>query len=231
MTARYADEWAADYDLSRAALWGATYRRVIRSAPGRHMLRGLRNALYALPERRLITSAVCTVGGAGIRAPLMTDAEAANAAEYASPEAFDARWWATLGAPQRAAEHAWLASLIADCGEGVCAVGAYAWHQLVRAGNDPDTAFLMLPTFGASPAAGEEWDDDDEGMARTAAFGELHGLGWTLGWEITYRNDVTYSELDPRQRWVAFAEWINVVLGDHPYPELLGTEVPRDPQS
>lgn len=212
-------------DPSAAALWEANYRRALLSPRGQQVLRTMRDALYALPERRLIISAVCTVGGADIRTPLMTDAEAVEAAESAAPEAFNAAWWATLSPLQRATEHAYIEALVEDCGEGVCAVGAYAWHQLVLDGNDPDIAFLMLPTFGVDCATGKAWNADTEGLFRTAALGKQHGIVATLGWELAYRNDMTYQHLNSRERWVAFVEWINTTTGDHPYPELLGTEV------
>lgn len=208
-----------DFDPLAYGRWLVNARRVLQSRRGRQALRDLRDALYALPERRLIASAMCTVGGADARAPVMTDAQAAehaaaNVSLYGdTPGGRYAEW------EQRESQrgHDRLAAQITEDGEGVGGVGAYAWYQLTRKGYDPDVAFAMLPTLSTEVA-----DDDGPGdIDATAKVGEDAGLARTLAYELAYRNDETYARLTSRQRWAAFTEWINVILGDHPYPDLL----------
>lgn len=65
--------------------WQRNARAVLRSKRGRKALTELREALMALPEHRLIESALCTVGGVDKRLPSMTDEQvAAKAAEFAA---------------------------------------------------------------------------------------------------------------------------------------------------
>lgn len=214
-----------DFDPLAYGRWQVNARRVLHSKRGQQALRDLRAALYALPERRLITSAMCTVGGADARAPVMTDAQAAaqaaaNAGVYGEAQAARYAEW-----EQRESQrgHDRLAAQITEDGEGVCAVGAYAWYQLTsKKGHDPDVAFAMLPTL--SPDAPDDGHGSCE-ISETAMVGEDAGLARTLAWELAYRNDETFARLTPGQRWAAFVEWINVILGDHPYPGLAWPQV------
>jgi hypothetical protein len=109
-----------DYDEdfpNQAALWRANADRALKGKRGRRALTDLRDALLALPQKRLIEGALCTVD------------------HVTRGEDMDDRW----GRPDF--DHA-----VARQGEGVCAVGAYIWWQKVKAGTDPATAFAELPT-------------------------------------------------------------------------------------
>jgi hypothetical protein len=208
-----------DFDPLAYGRWQVNARRVLQSKRGRKALRDLRGALYALPERRLIASAMCTVGGADARAPVMTAGQAAAEAA-ATADAYgeeDAARYAEWSRRESQQGHDRLAGHIAEDGEGVCAVGAYAWWQLILKGYDPDVAFAMLPTLSLDIPR----EDGGGDLSDTAKAGEAHGLVYTLAAELAYRNDETYARLTSRQRWAAFTEWINVALGDHPYPDLL----------
>ena len=80
----------------------------------------MREALLALPEKRLIAGALCTVGGVERRA---------------RPN--DLHGWYRQD----------LAAKVESEGEGVCAIGAYLWFKKVKAGADPRAAFDGLPTL------------------------------------------------------------------------------------
>lgn len=99
------------------ALWEARVRRVMTGRPGQRALRELREALLALPEKRLIAGAFSTAG---------KTVEGEDEAER--------RWFAQ----ERA-------HLLEREGEGVCAVGAFVWYQRVKQGEDPIEAMKALP--------------------------------------------------------------------------------------
>jgi hypothetical protein len=111
-----------DYDYEEqfpnaGELWAANARRALQGKRGKKALAELREALLALPERRLIAGALCTVGGAG-RDDRTTQ-------------------WARDD----------MADKVGSQGEGVCAIGAYVWYRKVKAGMDPQVAFAELPTL------------------------------------------------------------------------------------
>lgn len=58
---RFGDDADYDYDPVRQRLWDANYERALKGKRGRKALTDLRAALLALPERKLIDGALCTV--------------------------------------------------------------------------------------------------------------------------------------------------------------------------
>lgn len=111
-----------DYEESfpgESALWLANAERALKGKRGRQALRDLREALLALPEKKLIEGALCTV----------------------NPEK------RLQGIPEDSWHHRELAEAFEDKGEGVCAIGALLWHRKVKAGADPAEAFDSLPTL------------------------------------------------------------------------------------
>jgi hypothetical protein len=130
-----------DYDdnfPNEWAFWERRTRQVLNGRPGRKALAELREALLALPEKRLIANALSTAGKV----------------DTLPPE--QARWYAQ--------DH----KEVLDQGEGVCAVGAFVWYQRVKAGADPEQAMRELPlnpdydgspevTVEAGKAAGLSW--------------------------------------------------------------------------
>jgi|SRR5581483_10401097 len=102
------------------ALWQANVRRALKGKRGRKALTELREALLALPEKRLISGALCTVGGLEAR----------------TPERDTYGWYKDE-----------LETKIEEEGTGVCAIGAFLWHKKVKAGTDPQVAFEELPTL------------------------------------------------------------------------------------
>lgn len=165
------------------ALWENRAHLALRGRRGKKALAELREALEALPEKRLISGALCTIG-IGSRLEAM-------------PAEDRGRW-----------ELEEKVVLIEQSGEpeGVCAMGAMAWHRKVKAGMDPDEAFASLPVI----------PDTNYGSASaTARLGrdEL-GLAYSLAWTIAEQNDSEYGfgELTPEQRFVAFIGWIDKEL-------------------
>lgn len=172
-----------DYDCDSnlpAALWEANVRRSLKGRRGRRALAELREALMALPEHRLIEGALCTVG-ATQRIPEMPD----------SP-------WGTNWARVELAYH------VSRQGEGVCANGAYAWYQKVKAGMDPAEAFASLPVLLES----------DSDPVDTALLGKRAGLTFTFAWELAIRNDETFEDMTPEERHAAFIAWIDRELAE-----------------
>jgi hypothetical protein len=192
--------------------WANNARRSLKSPRGRKALAEIREALLALPEKRLIEGALCTVGGPE-RVPDVTDAEidaefahlketgAQQAGGYARDEL--AAWMRG----DRDAERRPIAENIERQGCGVCVNGALLWHRLVKQGKSADEAFAALPTVTT-------WDDGDP-LSQTARLAEKDaGIAYTLAWELAYRNDETYSRMTPEDRYTAFLGWINTELGD-----------------
>lgn len=201
-----------NYDDERAVLdqgrWECNARAALKGKRGRKALAELREALMALPEHRLIDSAVCTVGGVDKRLPEMTDAEVDRIrAEYLSNSLGDGGYadqWAEGRRQERVEEREALAETIAKQGAGVCAMGAYLWYRRVKEGADPAEAFDAVPTVFDS--------DDGDPLEETAHLGEAAGLTFTLAWELAYKNDETYGGLTPERRWEAFVAWIDAEL-------------------
>lgn len=122
------NDYDYDYDEqypNQSALWWANAQRALAGKKGRQALTELREALLALPEQRLISGALCTVGGLDRVGHLSK--------------------WA----------HEDMAEKLASEGEGVCAIGAYLWFKEVKAGADPQAAFEKLPTLLDSDGDGD----------------------------------------------------------------------------
>lgn len=163
------DEWFPN----QAALWQANARRALKGKKGRKALAELREALLALPEKRLIEGALCTVGSQARQTTL----------KYSAGD---------------------LREKVKRDGEGVCAVGAYVWFKKVKSGMDPEEAFDSLPTL----------IDVDAGDWETAQAGHDAGLTYALAQELAYRNDASYEEMTPEQRYEAFMVWIDTELSE-----------------
>lgn len=176
-------EW--DYEEpfpNAAALWQANVSRALKGRRGRKALAELREALRALPEKKLIEGALCTVGSEKRAARL----------NYSGDE---------------------LREKVERDGEGVCAVGAYVWFKRVKAGADPQEAFDSLPTL--LDVDGGEWE--------TAEAGKQAGLTYTLATTLAYRNDASYEDMTPEERYEKFMAWLDEQLTGASSP------VPGDP--
>jgi hypothetical protein len=186
--------------------WRHNARAALKGKRGRKALAELREALMALPEHRLIDSAVCTVGGVDGRLPELTDADVARyRAEYAGRGAGEyAGRWAEGRRQDRAEERERLTETIRKQGEGVCAVGAYLWYRKVKAGADPAEAFGTVPTVFEP--------DGHDALEETADLGRDAGLTFTLAWELAYKNDETFGRMTPEERHAAFVAWIDAEL-------------------
>jgi hypothetical protein len=196
--------------------WQHNYRQALKGKRGRQALRDLREALLALPEKRLIEGAVCTVGGLDGRAPAMADEEFARrlaeheaawtaSGRYLSPDY--PRKAAEIDREEREEDREKLAGVIERQGEGVCLIGAYLWHKNVKAGMDPGEAFAAVPAV-----FGETGDGDP--LWETAGLAAKAGLARTLAWELAYKNDETFGNMTPEQRYTASLAWIDAELGE-----------------
>lgn len=170
-----------DYDGEESfnnewAFWQRRIQMVLTGKRGRKLLGELREALEALPEKRLIANALRTVG------------ENPDAEEH-QYDREDCR------------------DLLERQGEGVCAVGAFAWYQRVKAGMDPDEAFRSLP-----------YSPDYDGDYETITVGEKAGLGQTLAWVLMDLNDGRYEALTPEARYEAVMQWIDEKLSASAQP-------------
>jgi len=191
--------------------WERNARAALKGRRGRKALAEIREALLALPEKRLIEGALCTVGGPE-RVAQVTDDEAD--AEFArlktagvwQPGYYErddvARWMREEREDARKA----IAENVAGQGCGVCVNGALLWHRLVKQGLSPDEAFAALPVI-----AGEGSSDPLSDTAKAAE--KEAGIAYTLAWELAYRNDETYGRMTPGERYTAFLAWIDAELG------------------
>jgi hypothetical protein len=193
-------------------LWTKRAQLALEGKRGRKALAELRDALMALPEKRLIARALCTVGGAERIRP---EVEAGRPIDkWMEPTHFDGSpkdepLEERLARRQKAidADVEDFAEVVEEQGEGVCAIGAYVWWQKVKAGMDPAAAFAALPTIA---------DVEGGGDFETANIGKEHGLTYTLAWELASQNDDTWGSLTPERRYVSFLRWIDQQLAKPP---------------
>lgn len=80
--------------------------------------------------------------------------------------------------------------------EGVCAVGAYALYK----GQTPEQLRGWNRYYSGGDDEGDCWSTSEAGKAA--------GLTYTLAWELSQRNDETYSDLTPSARWWAMYGWV-----------------------
>lgn len=202
---RFGDYDGDDY-ANGGDLWTHRAHLALSGKRGRKALGDLRDALLALPDKRLIEGALCTVG--------LEDRLAAIA-----PTIVVAGQWRWLGPGEPTATEVFEGPFIvenpeifdikdaisqydASQGEGVCAIGAYVWWQKVKSGMDPAEAFASVSVGGS------EYDTTDAGKAA--------GLTFTLAWELANRNDELWGSLSPEQRYVAFLKFIDTELARPP---------------
>ncbi len=175
---RFSDDDGPEYN-NAYELWQWNLIRALGSRRGQQALRDMREALLALPEKRLIARALCTVGDGRRPEPrTLTDG---RILDYAGRD-FD--------------------EIIEEQGRGVCAVGAFAWYAKVKSGVDPAQAFAELPTL----------EDTNYGAWETAAVGAKAGLARTLAAHLAYKNDETWRDLDPEERWQKCMDWVDAQL-------------------
>lgn len=115
---RFGDYDGEEYFPNQAFLWHANVKRALAGKRGKKALAELRDALLALPEKRLISGALCTVN------------PDKRLEDTTSP------WYRED-----------LGDKLESEGQGVCAVGAFLWYKRVKAGDDPQEAFDSLPTL------------------------------------------------------------------------------------
>ncbi len=214
---RFNDDDDDDYTPEAILAQGRWYnnaRRALKGKRGRKALAEMREALLALPEPRLIGGALCTVGGAA-RVSDVTPEEVAErvargramyaeaGAEAGDDYAYNCGTWLRQ---DREYERDAIADLVEADGEGVCAIGAFIWHQKVKDGMDPAEAFASLPTVAG--------DTEDDPADETAVLGQQAGLTYTLAWVIASKNDRTWESKTPEERYTAFLAWIDRELAE-----------------
>lgn len=175
----YEPEFPNQYDL-----WSANVKRALSGKRGQKALKELRAALLALPEKRLISGALCTVGGT----------ERPDVRKVLEKPVGDP--WGYVRADMEAK--------VKSEGEGVCAIGAFLWFKKVQDGATEQEAFDALPTL---------LDTDHDGM-ETAWAGKAAGLTLTLAWDLAYRNDEEFHAMTPEERYVAFMKWLDEQIAE-----------------
>lgn len=205
-----------DYELIQLdqGRWRHNARAALKGKRGRKALAEIREALLALPEKRLIEGALCTVGGVD-RAPEVTDEEIdAHIGRLKEDglwadrdEAVAREHTARFMRAEREQEREEIAADVNRQGCGVCVNGALLWYRKVKGGMDPAEAFASLPTVISA--------DDGDPLSETAHIATQDaGMAFTLAWELAYRNDETYRDKTPEERYTAFLAWIEAELGE-----------------
>jgi hypothetical protein len=210
------DDWREPEAILAQGRWEHNARQVLKSKRGRKALAEIRAALMALPERRLVSGAMCTAGTVDERLPEFSAEDAAMArAESAALTEWcgyppNPQWEQSavdMARDDRDEDRRKLAEKQDEQGCGVCVNGALLWHRKVLAGMEPDEAFLSLPlVIGLS-------DEEGDPLAETADITAAEaGIARTLAWELAYRNDETYGSKTPEERYTAFLEWVDAEL-------------------
>lgn len=81
----------------------------------------------------------------------------------------------------------------------VCAIGAFALHKMLQAGEDRDDALHWLC------AVEDPWE--------TASTGKRHGMTYTLAWHIAQMNDENFANLPDDIRYTRMLAWVRRQLG------------------
>lgn len=85
-----------------------------------------------------------------------------------------------------------------------CAVGAWAFHKRVAAGESPEEALEALANAGELD--GEPYD--------TCAEGQRQGVAWSMAWELASHND--YARLTPEERYTEYLAWVESQIVGQP---------------
>jgi len=181
-------------------LWTHRAHLALSGKRGRAALAELRAALLALPEKRLIEGALCTVG-------IHDKIEAVPATRIVAGQHGPQAGFLEGPFEVENYERSELTDFLSydynrNQGEGVCAIGAYVWWQKVKAGMGPEEAFAAM-------------DVGTDESATTDA-GTAAGLTFTLAWELANRNDEQYGGLTPEGRYSAFLRFIDKELAAPP---------------
>lgn len=188
-------------EVDTSGLWRANVRRALAGKRGQAALRELRAALDALPEKRLIEGALCTVGLAD-RIKTMPVSVVRDIPPLSRDASGQAVWGEPVPTPVRNYERDSLIQYVEEHEgqpEGVCLVGAFVWWTKVKEGMDPEAAFASLPVLPDTDAG--DWD--------TAAAGEEAGLAGVLAWELAYLNDEATGGMTPEDRYDWFVAWVD----------------------
>jgi len=137
------DDYDGEGPYITAEMWQHNVQLALKGRKGQKALRELRDALLALPEKRLIARALCTAG-------------------KTRPEGLDDSW--------RVRDFDEI--IDSQGGAGVCAVGAYAWHKKVKAGMEPTAAFESLPMLADTDSGiyDTKMVGVEAGLTRTLAY-------------------------------------------------------------
>lgn len=76
-----------------------------------------------------------------------------------------------------------------------CAVGALAFYRGVKSGKAPADVIESLP----------QGEQDDW---TTIRLGRSLGMSDTLAWDLAYKNDETFADLTPEQRYEKYLAWV-----------------------
>lgn len=183
-----------EYDPLAQGRWEANVVRSIKGRKGQKALRDLRDALLAMPEKRLIRDdfatpdgEVCAVGAAvayqRAQAKGVTITEAARELAAEDPDPWDGY----TKNPE---------------------TGRYE-KQVERVRYDAATR-SMVPT---GKFFTETRYHDDDPADYTASRGKVEaGFSWTLAWQIGWQNDEGWGHLSPEQRWQKCLKWVESKL-------------------
>lgn len=196
-------------EVNTSGLWRANVKRALAGKRGQAALRDLRDALLALPEKRLIEGALCTVGLQdrieAMPVTVVRDVRQWTKAEDGRDVLSDATVPTEVHNYQRDSLIEFVEEHEGDP-EGVCAIGAYVWWQKVKAGMDPAEAFAALPIL----------PDTDAGDWETVDAGTDAGLTAALAWDLAYTNDERLEGMSAEARYQWFIDWIDKQLGAVP---------------
>ena len=83
-------------------------------------------------------------------------------------------------------------------GSDVDVIGALAIYEEVKSGTDYSDAAQFLPKTKTK-------------LEDVALIGQEYGLPYIVAWELAYRNDETYANLSPENRYQEILSWVNRV--------------------
>lgn len=180
------DEWDESSILA-SGRWERNAPRVFKSKRGQAALRQLREAIVALPDKRLISGALSTLGASE---EIERDKE-----DVASGK----RGWRHTGDLEDVIKE--------NGGEGVCAIGALLLHHHVQEGKTPTEAAAALPRLAF---------EDIDALWETAQAAKVTGMVQTLAWQVAYHNDEVLDAITPEDRYQRMLAWIDSKLGTVP---------------
>lgn len=176
---RFGNDGDGDYEPLDMGRWENNLRRAITGKRGQKVLRELREALLALPERRLVAGDLATPEG-----------EVCTVGAYVA--------W-------KKAQDEGVA--VTDAAKALAAVDPEEWDGYER--NPETGAYQQrVSAEWLRDGYWTRTHGEDEGAGHTTDCAVASGMCFTLAYDLGWRNDEFLGDFTPEGRWQAVFNWV-----------------------